>query len=271
MGQGAALRGIRVFAVAAALVAVPSAVFAHAQLISPKPRTANDGIKIPPCGNIPKTASFTQYDAGALITVQWREGIDHSGCFDFVLATTGQVGDAAADPQTGDKWMRLKRVPDDGGTANTNFTTTVQLPPGVTCENCTLALRQIMANSNPGGICPGGQCICAANTPDEMDGGPPTYFSCADIRIGDFPDAAPSADAGDNDSGTSTTPTDGGGKVFDGGDPGSSSSSSGGAPRRLSGGDDGGCSVGWNASTGAALFMVGGIGVLAVMRRRRKR
>jgi hypothetical protein len=97
-----------------------------------------------------------------------------------------------------------------------------------------------------------------------MDGGPPTYFSCADIRIGNFPDAAPSADAGnpDDDSGVSTGPTD-----VDGSDPGSSSSGS--APRRLTGGDDG-CSVGWNVSAGAGLFMGLGIGALFIARRRRK-
>lgn len=263
MGIGKGLAGLRLLAILG-IVAVPTSALAHARLVSPAPRNNSDGLKAGPCGGVTKTASFTQLDAGATITVEWEETIDHSGCFDFALSTT------AADPASGDKWVHLKRVPDpDGTVVPKKSTTTLELPPGVTCESCTLALRQVMQNAT-GGKCPGGTCTCAATDPDEMDGGSPTYFSCADIRIGDFPDAAPSADAGteDEDGGSSsggptTVPTDGGGRTTE--DNGTSPSRN----LRAGAGDDG-CNVGWGAPGGASLLASVGIGALAVLRRRRR-
>ena len=108
-----------------------------------------------------------------------------------------------------------------------------------------------------------------------------TYYSCADIRIGDFPDAAPcdpprGPDAGadgsttpETDSGGPTTvPTDGGGKTVDAGD------DSGGPDGRrpnLHSGDGGGCSVALGATSGRLVRGDGGLFGLALLRRRRKR
>ncbi len=260
MGQGLRLNGLRVFTVIALVAGIPATVFAHARLVQPKPRTDNPGGKAGPCDGVPRTTMYTQYDAGATITVKWQETIDHSGCFDIDFS-----------PADDKNWVRLKRIQDDAGTApDAMYTTTVQLPQGVTCPNCTLALRQIMVSSAAGQQL---GAVCNQNTPDEMDGGPPTYFSCADIRIGDFPDAGGTPmeagtdeeDSGSSSGGPTTTPTDGGGKTVPEG-----SSGSNGAPRKL-GSDDSGCSVGFGATSGLTFAVAAGFLGLALARRRRRR
>jgi hypothetical protein len=258
MGQGLRLKGLRVFTVVAFVVGIPATVFAHARLVEPKPRTDNPGGKTGPCDGVPRTTMYTQYEAGATITVKFQETIDHSGCFDIDFS-----------PADDKNWVRLKRIQDDAGTApDAMYTTTVQLPQGVTCANCTLALRQIMVSSAAGQQL---GAVCTQNTPDELDGGPPTYFSCADIRIGDFPDAGgtpiEAGTGGDSGSsgGPTTTPTDGGGKTVPEG------SSGNGAPRKLGSGDDGGCTVAFGATSGLGFVVAAGFLGLALARRRRRR
>lgn len=257
MGNGKGPFGFRAVVVAL-ILAAPASVFAHARLMNPPPRSPADDNKSGPCGNVPRTTAFTQYEAGATITVTWQETIDHNGCFDIVFS------EKEIDPTSGGEWRHLKRIQDDAGTPNTTFTTTVQLPAGITCEKCTLALRQIM-HDGAGGKCPGGTCVCNATDPDEMDGGSPTYYSCADIRVGDFPDAAPSIPV---DGGTSSS-SSGGADPGDPNDPGSSTSSGGARNLRAGAGDDG-CSVGWGGATGIPAILGLGVGALAMLRRRRR-
>jgi hypothetical protein len=192
--------------------------------------------------------SFTQYEAGAQIQVSYQETIDHVGCYQFALDTTG----------TDTNFVPLAQVVDPAGTpANTIRTQTLQLPPGVTCERCTLQIRQLMKTQQ--------DPMCA---PDANPNGAntSTYYSCADIRIGNFPDAAPSMpvpDAGTVDP-TGEDPPGSEESPFN------PQSSSGGRNLRAGAGDDG-CSVGWGATTGIPAIAAVGFGVLMMLRRRRRR
>jgi hypothetical protein len=249
-------QGLRLLT-AALVVLVPATSMAHVLMTSPPPRNSRDDLKPPsnpgPCGNVPRTKSFVQYDAGATIPVTFKETIAHNGCY--------QIGFSEANDQN---FKVLAQMVDPPGGTDASYTMNVKLPDGVTCEACTLQLRQQMMQA--------AGCPADANAPPIES----TYYSCADIRVGNFPDAAPSAppdpdpDPDDEGGGTSsggptTTPTDGGGKTS------SSSGSSGG--RRLSPTDDdsGGCSVALGATSGFSLVASAGIGVLAFARRRRRR
>lgn len=255
--MGIGMRGTRGLVVAFAVL-VPATALAHAQLTDPPPRVADDGIKVGPCGTTDAGTAFTQLQPGQQVTVKWREGIDHTGCFDIMFS-----------PANDQNWVRLARIPDEGGTPNTNYQTTVTLP-NAPCAKCTLALRQIMRNS---GANPVNQ-ICDNTTPDSMDGGPPTYFSCANVRVGNFPDAGASTSSSSggtstssggttsgSSSGSTTTPTDGGFVPDE--DDGSS-------PNYQAGkGED--CSVGWGAAPGASAFAAGLAAFVLARRRRRAR
>jgi hypothetical protein len=260
MALGKGLAGFRVLA-AALLVMAPGLAYGHALLLNPAPRTNNDDLtKSPPCGanTLVKGAPVAQFDAGATIRVGWRETVGHTGCYQLRLSSTGndqnftlitQVNDPAGPPM--------------GQTMD--FDASIKLPDGVTCQNCTLQLLQLM-NGAP----------CSANQ-DPATSAQGVYYSCADIRIGNFNDAGPIAEAGpdpdpDDDAGgtsssggTTTTPTDGGGKT-------SSSSGSGatGSRNLRAGEGDDGCSVGFGATTGLSFFVSAGIAAMALLRRRKR-
>lgn len=254
MGIG---KGFRLLVVAAVL-AVPATAFAHAHLTDPpsRPGTNDTTIKIGPCGNLPRSGSFVQYDAGATVTVAFEETIAHQGCYQFRLSTTGD-----------DKnFQLLKQVNDPAGLGGKQ-TTQVTLPSGVTCEKCTLQMLQLMIGTT-----------CAANQdPTAAMNAGNVYYSCADVRIGDFPDAGTSADSGtttgtdggsssSSSGGTTTVPTDGGGKTTNA-DP---DDSTGSRNLRAGAGDDG-CNVGFGAGGGLSFFVSAGVGAMALMRRRRRR
>lgn len=249
MGIGKGLAGLRLLAILG-IVAVPTSALAHAHLTDPpsRPGTNDTTIKIAECGGLPRSGSFVQYDPGATITVKFKETVGHVGCYQVKL---GDKDDS--------NWVTLTQINDPAGNQG-DQQTSVKLPDGFMCESCTLQLRQLM---NDGA----GNPACAADAGTASSG---IYYSCADIRIGDFPDAAPSADAGteDEDGGSSsggptTVPTDGGGRTTE--DNGTSPSRN----LRAGAGDDG-CNVGWGAPGGASLLASVGIGALAVLRRRRR-
>jgi hypothetical protein len=206
--------------------------------------------KTGPCGGSPRGAMPTQYQPGQTIPVKFKETISHQGCFQIRFS-----------PANDDNWVTLKQVDDPAGPANnvdTDYTEMVTLP-NTPCKDCTLQVLQLMLGR-----------ACVANEPPPAGN---TYFSCADIRVGDFPDAGPTMppadggtgeeDSGTSSGGVSTTPTDGGGKTGNGASPGS---------RKLTpvdSGDDG-CNVGWGATSGFSLFASAGLALLAVARRRRR-
>jgi hypothetical protein len=260
------VKGFRLVAVAV-LVTVPSVAYAHALLVSPTPRDTTDTkLKMGPCGGdvvmgpLLKGQPVVQYDAGATVNIAWKETIAHGGCYQLRLNATGNDKNQAdftllgqyADPAVG-------TGASDAG---------VKLPDGVTCANCTLQLLQIMRTDS--GACP------ANAAPMPIAGQQSLYYSCADIRIGDFPDAGDLKDAGVPDfdassqdepdgGGPTTTPTD------DGGTPSSSGDNGAGTTRKpaVSPSDDG-CSVGWGSGSGFAFFVSAGLGAMALLRRRRR-
>lgn len=264
MALGKGLKGFRVLAVALA-VSAPSVAFAHARLTTPAPRvntTAGTQNKVEPCGALangtaaPKGQPVAQFAAGATVQVSWTEDIDHRGCYQVRLSRSGNDND----------FQILQQVDDPDNPANgATFNANVKLPDGVTCQNCTLQLLQLMNGANP--------CAPDAAPASATQG---VYYSCADIRIGTFTDAGPIAEAGptpENDAGgtsssggSTTTPTDGGGNVSDPDDENGATPSS----RNLQAGKGDDCSVGFGATTGVSFFMSTGIAVMALIRRRKK-
>jgi MYXO-CTERM domain-containing protein len=251
MGNGKGPLGFRALAVAL-LVAAPATVYAHARLTTPPPRNNNSGIKVGPCGGIPRTTAFQQYQPGQQVTVLWDETIEHGGCYDVVFS-----------PANDTNWVRLQRFPDpldaapgtNYGANPRKFSGTVTMP-STPCVACTLALRQIMNT---------GDLPCQPQTQDQMDGGPPTYFSCADIRIGDFQDAAPSLPF---DGGIEDPDVDDGGP--DPGHPSNPNSPRGGAGNLRAGAGDDGCSISWGPASGIPAVIGLGLAALAFVRRRRR-
>ena len=201
MGR-AGLSGVRAFVLAVVTMA-PATAAAHAYIMQPPSRDVGEpnldarAKKFGPCGGSARTNMPTQYEVGAEIEVKFEETIGHTGCY--------QIAFSPADDKD---WVTLLQVNDPAGRQNVQ-SATVKLPAGVSCKDCTLVVRQLMFNR-----------ACEADAaPNSISAGD-TYFSCADIRVGDFPDAGPTMpppDGGDDDDddgnssgGVSTTPTDGG-------------------------------------------------------------
>ena len=254
--------GLAALAITSA-VAVQSMALAHTVLVSPPPRdvgAANaDQHKNGPCGGVARAGTPTKYAPGATVTVKWKETVSHEGCF--------QIGFSAANDAN---FTVLKQIPDPASGAGMVYTDTVTLPAGVSCPSCTLVVRQIMLDS-------AGTKTCAPNMVPPSAGGDAgsTYYSCADICVGDActeSDAGTPTDAGldsstpGKDSGVGTTPTDGGGKLVDAG-----KDDDDGAAPNLRSGDGGGCSVALGATTGVGFSAAAGLLGLALLRRRRPR
>jgi Lytic polysaccharide mono-oxygenase, cellulose-degrading len=245
-------------AIAASFVLfVPMAASAHAYIKDPPSRDVAEANlnarakKAGPCGGSPRTSTPTQFAVGQEITVTWEETIGHTGCYQIAFS-----------PANDKDWVTLAQIDDPAEKQNVQ-SAKVKLPAGVSCKDCTLVVRQLMLENEQNKTC-------------ARDAAPPptnTYYSCADIRVGDFPDAGPTlppsdggsgdGDDGENSSGgVSTTPTDGGGKT---------NGANGG--RRLSSvdADAGGCSIALGATSGFSLATSIALGLMAVARRRRRR
>ena len=247
------LKRVRAFVVGFYVV-IPGTAMGHTYIMQPPARDATEtnldarAHKSGPCGGVPRTNVPTQYKVGEEIEVKWQETIDHEGCFQVAFSPGGDKD-----------WVTLLQMDDPAGSQDDRIVTAkVKLPAGVSCKDCTLVVRQLMIGKE-----------CATDAAPNSTGPGDTYFSCADIRVGDFPDAGPTLPSGSGDedggtgssSGVSTTPTDGGGKT----------GSSGGS-RRLSEVDAGdtGCNVALGGASGFSLFASVGLGALALVRRRRR-
>lgn len=265
-GAGSFVRSSRIsraalasFAAAAALLAVPQVSSAHMVMTAPKPRNNMDGIKSGPCGGVARTSTPATLTAGATVTVKWKETIAHQGCY--------QVAFSEANDQN---FKVLKQIKDPAG-GQGDQSTTVTIPAGVTCNACTLQVRQLM-NGAP---CPGD----TNNPADPTKAAQGTYYSCADVKV-----VAPSAadagagteDAGaaEGDAGGETGSSSGGTSGdSDGGsssNEGTSDEEEGPGSRDLRAGAGSNCSVGWAGPSGFSVAAGLGLGLLAVARRRRR-
>jgi len=168
---------------AAALLLTASTVFAHIDLLSPKPRyTVNranggGGSKECPCGgtvvdpdrkcNVSaaeshdpnRSGNVTEFEAGSTITIRMEEYVNHSGRFRVAFDPSGaDLADFNSNI--------LMDVADDKGTQVYEFQ--VKLP-NMTCDNCTLQVIQDMNNNT--------------TTPVQDPAPDATYYTCADIRL----------------------------------------------------------------------------------------
>lgn len=143
------------FMFAIALVATPAS--AHFRL---KPtnevaiRSQQTGLKTGPCGNQPRLASYPTLTAGQSFVVTWEETIQHPGRYEFSLSTGNDQN-----------FVLLATVPDTQDERNDlphQYSTTLTLPAGVTCDACTLQAIQVMT---------------------DVPTNPTNYYSCADLHI----------------------------------------------------------------------------------------
>ena len=139
--------------------------WAHARLVSPAPRSSDDALKDgnggAPCGAIAPTGKPTVLKAGEPVSLAFEETVNHPGCFLVALLENGDTKQTLL--------ANVKHVA-DGGTPRA-YAASVDLPKGLTCDGCTLQLRQLMLADDqttcpPATIAPG-----------------TTYYSCADVRI----------------------------------------------------------------------------------------
>ena len=117
------------------------------------PRNNDSGIKVGPCGGLPRLAQSATLVAGETITIEWEETVQHPGHFEFYFSPSGDAN-----------FELLKMIPDDQDDPKTiphQYSTTLKVP-SVPCEACTIQLIQVMT---------------------EVPTAPRPYFSCADIRI----------------------------------------------------------------------------------------
>jgi hypothetical protein len=156
---------------------------AHALLETPAPRDQQDGYKDGTACGVARASSqpSTTYRGGQELEVKWLETVNHNGCFlvelsmagdrDFqVLGRTSHGNPPApADPTSVDprRWSQLVTL------------------PNISCDDCTLRLRQLMLDQDlTGDACPPATIPAGA-----------TYTTCANITL-TAAAAAPSDESG---------------------------------------------------------------------------
>ncbi len=221
----------------------PAETSAHILLTEPPPRVAHDNTKVSPCGENVEWGSngVSTFAPGEQLTLQWDETISHPGYFRVALSTTGD--DALVKPAEAD----LNAFKDFYSSGNGSLPTPIEQPSGMvsgdlityydyyaqhgmgecsgtstggvckyevaltlptSCEQCTLQLVQVMAES-----------FRNANNA--------YYYHCVDFKIEGDPDstagettatgettstggtAGTGATAGTGDTGTSAVTTTG--------------------------------------------------------------
>jgi hypothetical protein len=182
-----ALLGVLTFGVAARQPA-----FGHARLVEPKPRNNSTQYKneMFACGGQPARAAtqpLTRLVAGQTTTIRFEETVNHPGCFLLDFSPDGDTNWQEL-PNGNIKHVGTAPNPTEQRPRPYMWTGTL---PNVTCENCTIRVRQVMMESRGGETAP-----CPPNPLNNV----PTYFSCANVVLA----AAQESDAG-------APPRDGGG------------------------------------------------------------
>jgi MYXO-CTERM domain-containing protein len=216
------LAGLSVFATGIA-------AHAHVRMLEPAPRSAADGLTTGPCGNVAKNGEYTKLAPGSDLVVRFEESVAHQGCFQIAYSKDGT-----------NNFQVLGQYDDPAGSQGT-LSRTVKLP-NESCRDCVVQVRQLVLNGpclNDGGIQvpdPGGQ----------------TYYSCADICMGNTCPPPPVFDAGPGEPDATSTSSSSSGAV-------TSRPDSGAEERTF---DDAG-GVNDSCSTGGA--GAGGLAALAVL------
>jgi MYXO-CTERM domain-containing protein len=307
----------RLFVAAALLSGIAPFAQAHILLSMPKPRVpGKDDIKYAarPCGGARNAAAITTFKPGETVLFKWKETVLHPGYFRIELDTTGDDSFGYIDKATYDNTIYKyfnggtvnladlpKEVvgPTDAGnslwilrdywglhdkaSSKTDWEVMVTLP-NITCDNCTLRLTQLMADS--------GRPYTGA-----------FYLHCADIKIAGTPvmntgGAGGTANTGGTTSGgtsgsggtSSTGGTNGtggtntGGTNKTGGTSGEAGEAGGGGEAGSAGGEsgnaggsgdnrksDGGCSISKRNTSPGGLLLLAGVLAFALARNRRRR
>ena len=226
-------------------VFVASPAWAHFRLDAPEASLSQNDLgnpqKAPPCGDDgtgTATGMVTTYQEGDTITVTIDEKVFHPGHYRIALSTTGPSGLPEEPVVTAGSSTPCGTVPiqdppvfpvlaDGVFVHDAPFTQPqtiqIQLPPNVTCDNCTLQVIQFMSNhalNNPGG------CF---------------YHHCADISISKATGSGGVAGAAGSGGSAGTVGTGG---SSTGGAAGSGGTTGAGGSKAKAGtsSDDGGCS-----------------------------
>jgi hypothetical protein len=146
-----------------ATLALSSPAFAHVRMDYPLSRYPDPGrggdvnadLKDGPCGrsNDERTTDesrVTTLEAGATITVEFRETVAHTGWYRIAFLEDGQEfpepPTSGSAPTSAAAPILLDGIPD--GERGMTFTAEVTLP-NTPCTNCTLQLIQVMTDRNP--------------------------------------------------------------------------------------------------------------------------
>ena len=196
-----------------ALISTPA--YAHFVLKTPKSYSEQDFLGDPqksqPCGQadpggaVVPTGMVTTLEAGSTVDIEIDETIFHPGHYRVSLAMNQAAlpndppvtaGSSACGSTIIEAHPTMPLLA-DGLLKHTNAfsapqTMHVQLPPGVTCDHCTLQITEFMSNhplNNPGG-CYYHHCATVSIVPagSAPDAGPATG---PDAAPGPGPDAAP--------------------------------------------------------------------------------
>jgi uncharacterized protein (TIGR03382 family) len=208
------------------------------RLSQPIPRSNADSLKTGPCGDVAGMPGvYTKVAQGADVMVKFEETMAHEGCYQVAWS------------KAGGPFQVVAQVPDPGGSQGMQ-TITVKAP-NESCPECVLQLRQITL---------GGPCTTDAGP--QVPGASDTYYSCADVCVGDTCPPPPVVDAG-SDAATSSS----GGGASSGG-PTTTRPDAGEPPREFD--DTGGTNDGCNTSGvgGAAGGVLVALGLMLARRRR---
>jgi hypothetical protein len=183
----------------------------------------NADLKDGPCGrpNDSRTTDesrITTLEAGATITVEFRETVRHAGWYRIAFLEDGQdfpePPTSGMAPTTATAPILLDGIPD--GERGMTFTAEVTLP-NTPCTNCTLQLIQVMTDRNPF----------------------ESYYTCADLILTGGDGSGGTGGAGAGGSGAGTGGTTGGAAGAGGATGGGGAGGRGGAGGATPGGSGG--------------------------------
>ena len=200
--------------VVAALASFAGPANAHIELMSPPTRTVMQ--KQGPCGlgpDDPRGPTKATFKPGEVVTITWKETVNHPGHYRIALDEDGQDGffePAAFDDKSGGPGVLVDGIADkDGGEYSQEVTL-----PNIECSNCVLQLIQMMTDKPPYG--------------DGND----LYYQCADIAIvGEV--GGTTGESGSTGPDTTSDPSAGGGTTAEPGSTGGDETAAG-----NTGGDD---------------------------------
>lgn len=136
------------------------------------PRTDATGLKVAPCGGVPRSEEPQVFKPGATIKVFWTETVQHPGRFIISFSEAGEQG------FEDNVLMTIIDEQDDPATLPHEYSAEITLPDQ-TCEDCTLQLIQVM---------------------EENPDAPTNYYSCSDLRLTN--EELPAEEAGSAEEGS---------------------------------------------------------------------